>query len=508
MRGATDRLAEASHRGAPTLDAWCPVSDDGRRPVDDGGPILEGGFVGASSAAHDGEAARGVPQEVIGSPASTSRLDGRRRLLGRAGAAALLLAALVAGVVAVGPHPRVPLSEKPFVGLSIKTVPPPTLASGAPMVVATYRVVPAQPPAAYAVDAVVGPFIGSSAPLAAPAAATATDLVSVGVTPDCSDPSSLDAVGSPYYLRVIRTEADGHQTTGLVPAASAGGDWAAVIRRYCWARESSRSLTIEHVDARVQPHGHQVLLSVVTRNGLAQDVRLQVVDIADVATLDAADSGLLRPGAMRAFRVRLVVADCLTPFLALPTLGDGTGGDGTGGTRKGGGLALSWSVGPGTGDPQATALTALSPDQVARIRRAVRSLCSPPATSIHVVSARNAPTDPGVVRSAGVSLTVRLSVASGATRMAVGDDQSHLTADARVAFSEADLRPRNGRAEAIVIWHTRCTPEGEAPPLLPVRLRVAGRWVGYSLELADPLLARALTSACASTNLAPIGAAG
>jgi hypothetical protein len=221
-------------------------------------------------------------------------------------------------------------------------------------------------------------------------------------------------------------------------------------------------------------------LEVSLRSTLAQDVELRVVDIADVATVDAADAGVLPAGSTRAFRVRLPVGDCAAPGLP----------------------ALQWSVGPVGADPVTVLSTPLDPAPRAGVDAALRRACTPPDTTVTVSAARVLAPRPDVGDRAGVSIGVDLAVDTGAEQLLLGSDTSVLTADARVTFTPAQVLPVRRRATARVVWHVRCpSPD---PPVLPVWVVRGQSREQYAVRLDDPALSRARSAACLTApNPAP-----
>jgi hypothetical protein len=94
-----------------------------------------------------------------------------------------------------------------------------------------------------------------------------------------------------------------------------------------------------------------------------------VIDIADVATLAAADSGTVRAGEDRVFRVRWPTADCSLSVLPASNVAE------AGVVKDLDAPVLTWSVGPIGADPAALFTTVLSPRQLTTIRDSLRLRC-------------------------------------------------------------------------------------------------------------------------------------
>jgi len=215
-----------------------------------------------------------------------------------------------------------------------------------------------------------------------------------------------------------------------------------------------------------------VQLAVRLTSAMPTAVQVRAVDIADVSTVDAADSRVLLPGVPRVVHVRVPVRDCAVP----PAPQD-----------------LTWVVGPPRGDPAATFATPLDPADQRSVTVAAERACRPPATQVRAVAARLLPEDQVLVDPSGIGLAVRIRVVSPLARVSLGPDTGPLTADARTSLSHAEVRTVHGRGSAVVVWRTTCGPGAAPPPLLPVRF---GDHPAYAVVLRDAVLARAYAEAC------------
>ncbi len=405
----------------------------------------------------------------------------------------ITVCAVAAVVVSAAVHalrpPGVSAPAAPrLLGVSVAVPPPgPGRAIGAP-VVATYRFTSPSPGTRFGVTGVTGPLVlRSTSHRVAPPDGSHDAVFRVSATPACHgrEPSQPH-----YVVTMTRTASDGESTSRQL-RSRATVDWGMALRQVCWQELSARSVRIAGLRAEPGGRSRQIVLTVTLHNALSDDIGIQVIDVADVSTLSASDAGQLRAGADRDFRVRWPVADCGVPTLPEHTF--------VSTSRAAGQVlpALEWSVGPGDTDPAALFVTPLSTGQLATIHAAINRLCTPPDTTVEVTSARALPPDPVVVDHTGVAISVRLSLRSAAHRIVVGDSPTRLTADARVAITEARVRPvRHHPASATVVWRARCSPPDPGPPMLPVRIDSHGRSVSYAVRLNDRVLARAYSRAC------------
>jgi hypothetical protein len=408
-------------------------------------------------------------------------------------AVALLGAAAVLGAVVVSgrPPPLVPLSSAPLAGVAIEVSAVTATGSTGPGVrpiVATYHLDTTDPDPRISVAGVTGPFIQTSTVRAAPADVGPYDAVTVTATPDCSSVASLDAGPAPYELTIAERDAHGRSARGRLGQTDPAVDWDSAVRRDCWQAFAQQSLTVEQVRPTLQPSARRVDLDVLLRNGSDRGVTVQVLDIADVATIDAADSGVVPAGAGRWLRVRLPIRDCSSPVLPLTAIEPSAG---AAGDAVGAQPALAWSIGPEGTDPLALLNTGLSSPQAALVRDAVLRLCRPPATTVSVTGATVRRAADDQLGPSGVSIAVQLSVHSAVGRLLLGYDQTGLTADARVPTTQATVTLLGRRGRATVVWYPSCTDR--VPPVLPVMIPPTGR---YAVVLRDPLLAEAYTAAC------------
>jgi hypothetical protein len=211
---------------------------------------------------------------------------------------------------------------------------------------------------------------------------------------------------------------------------------------------------------------------------------LRAVDIANISTVEAANSRVLLPGGEGLLHVRLPVPDCAVP----PSP-----------------QSLTWIVGPAGEDPAASFVTALRGADQRAITAAARKLCEPRSLRLKVVAARVLPVDPVLADPHGIAIAMRLKIITPATRAVLGPATGPLTSDARSELSHADVRIVRGHGAATLVWRPRC--EGVAqPPRLPLRL---GRSLAtYGVTLDDALLAQTYARGCEVAYPSPLAATG
>ena len=405
----------------------------------------------------------------------------RRTPLGRhprvtgATAIALLAAAGLAGARLAGPasSPE-PLRPSSLTALSIVTtesVGPPS----ATRIVARYQPSDSR----VRIRGVLGPYLAGTQVTAGTAAG---DDITVTARPDCRDGASLRASSATYQLAISRVGADGRSFRGTAPASSAPVNWGSAVEQYCWREQAAAGLTVDGVTATADRHRRQLVLNVTLHSRLGTDVSVHVVDIANVDTIAAADSGTLSAGGARALQVRLPLTGCTPPQVPLDA----------------GPPGLTWSVGPVAGDPAAVVTTALSQAQVATIDAVARRACAPPSnTLIRVIHAASVPSSSVVHDPTAVVIDVRLEVRSVASKLILGTDVSGLTSDAQVDFKGVDVRPSEGVTTATVRWHASCLLDPPAVADLPVTLiNAAGTARSASVRLDAPALGRVYAAAC------------
>jgi hypothetical protein len=467
---------------------------------DDGRPV---GTPAATDEVHAGRLSPSV-LERLAAASHPGWIDRHRRIVGRAVVALIVTVGLVAALVAVRPPPQETLSRAAVEGVSIEVPPPRTGATDTRPIVATYRVGSSVSGMRFTVHGVTGPFIGRSEGRRVVGSGTGpARLFRVTVRPDCSDPASLDGTDAAYLVALSRRDSGGTSVSGRIRVASSPVDWGAAIRQDCWQQRAASGIHVEGLTTEVDRRRRLLDLRVSLRSTLPEDIRVRVIDIADVSTIDAADSGTLRSGATHVFVVRWPAADCSSSVLPLSRFRP---------TAEAGGDAapdLAWSVGPVGKDPAALVATAFSSRQLSSVGEAVAALCEPPGTSIRVTGAHVLPANQVVVDHTGVSITLRLAVVSDAPRVALGADPRGLTADARVEITHADVRTSRHRATAMVVWHARCSPlDIEPPPFLSVRIGGPGPHRGYAVILNNADLASTYASACGLSDIDRLRAAG
>jgi hypothetical protein len=289
------------------------------------------------------------PVEILAQGRPSASFNELPRVVTVGVTAGALVALVVVVMNALRPPPTIEVSRAPISGVSISVSTSGPSGRASP-IIASYRVGHAPPGLRFAVTGLSGPFIRAAVVRAD------ADLVTVTATPECDSAASLDPAPAPYLLAVSERADRGRSVTGRLDLPTSPVDWAAAVRRDCWQVLAATRLAVIGLRAEPALAVGPVELQVLLRNRSARSVRVRVLDIADVATVDPADSGVLRPGAQRPFRVRLPIADC----------GRGTGSQAP---------SLAWSVGPADADPLALLTTGLSPPQIATIQAAAALLC-------------------------------------------------------------------------------------------------------------------------------------
>jgi hypothetical protein len=416
----------------------------------------------------------------------------RERLPATRAATTLLVVAagVTATVVALQPPPGPSPAGPPLVGVAIEVRAPAPLGPTARPVVATYRLSAAGAAARVAVTGVTGPFVGSSEVRRASRRGSAT-VFTVSATPDCRNAASLDARGGRYLVVTTHTGPDGRPARARVLLPGSRVDWAAAIRAACWEQLAGQGIEVAAVRAAPDRASRRVVLAVSLRSSLPRDVEVGAIDVANVATLSAADAGILHSGSDAVLHVRWPIEDCASPALP-PTAYVAADEDAVDRPVA----TLAWSVGPPGKDPAALTVTVLSPTQLATVRDAVARVCAPPGTSVRVTAAHVLPRNRVVVDHAGVAIAVRLGLVSPAPLVVVGQSPRMLTADARAGITQGHARLSGHRGSTTVVWAARCALPDPAPPLLPIRIGDRGHLVGYTVTLDDPSLASAYARAC------------
>jgi hypothetical protein len=255
-------------------------------------------------------------------------------------------------------------------------------------------------------------------------------------------------------------------------------DWAAAIRQDCWQRVAAAAVTVVGIGAVQHPLGPDVLLDVRLASTLDRDVEVAAIDVADVSTIESADSGLLPAGGSRVVRVRLPVPDC--------ALGPSPVGSG-----------LLWSIGQVGDDTAATFVTPLPAAADAAVLAAAQDRCSLPGTTVRVTGSRVLPPDAVVPDRRGAAIELRLRVRSDQPLVVLGSAPGvATTSDARLPTSVARVRPVDGSARAVVVWHASCTAAPPTPLRLPVRLPRLNEALVSTVTVDDPGVARNYARAC------------
>jgi hypothetical protein len=382
-------------------------------------------------------------------------------------------------MVALQPADSQRSSASRVVGLGVR-IPEPQPAGARPRAIrATYRLAPARSGTKVELLGVTGPHLrDSEVRVRATAEASGSEIVTVSAVADCRSPSALDESIARYPVRVRTTGLDGTSARSLFRVPASLVDWAAAIRQDCWQRVAAAGVRVDGIVATQHLLGQDVLLDVRLASTLDRDVQVAAVDVADVSTIEPADSGLLPAGGSRVVRVRLPVPDC--------ALGPRPVGSG-----------LLWSIGGLGDDAAATFVTALPPAADAAVLAAAQDRCSPPGTTVRVTRSRLLPTDAVVPDRRSATIELRLRVRSDQPLVVLGTAPGPATtSDARLATSVSRVRPVEGSARAVVVWHASCTAAPPSPLRLPVRLPRPGADLVSAVTVDDPGLARTYSRAC------------
>jgi hypothetical protein len=391
-----------------------------------------------------------------------------RTLLSRTGGAAAILAGAAAAALAMQPSGS-STPQARVVGLSIHIAAPDASTAGS--IVAAYRIVDPMAGEQVQVTGVTGPFL--SATRRVPGGDQRGSAVLVAGTPSCANDKSLHAGPGPYLVAVTRAGADGRVTRARLHVPTAFVDWGSAIREDCWARRARQDIAIAHVGARPRLKDRLVQLDVRLSSAMPAAVLIRAVDIADVSTVDPADSGVLFPSGERLLHVRVPVQDCVLPPWP---------------------QQLTWVVGPVGEDPAASFVTGLRVADQRAVTAAARKICEPPSTRLEVVAARVLPADPALADPDGIAIAIRLRIATRAARAALGPATRSLTSDARTALSHADIRIVRGQGATTLTWRPRCGQGLTQPPRLP--MRVGRDPATYAVTLDEAPLAQLYARAC------------
>jgi hypothetical protein len=385
----------------------------------------------------------------------------------------------VAAVVALQPaDPQRPSAPR-VVGLGVR-IPEPQPAGARPRAIrATYRVATARSGTKVQLLGVTGPHLRASEVRARSATEPGgSQVVTVSAVADCRSPSALDEQTARFPVMVRTTGLDGTSAHNLLRVPASLVDWAAAIRQDCWQRVAAAGVRVLGIVVAQHPFGRDVLLDVRLASTLDRDVEVAAVDVADVSTLEPADSGLLPAGGSNVVRVRLPVPSC--------SLGPRPVGSG-----------LLWSIGEVGDEAAATFVTALPPATDAAARAAAENLCSPPGTTVRITGSRVLPPDAVVPDRRGAAIELRLRVRSDQPLVVLGSTAgSATTSDARLPTSVARVRPMKGSARAVVVWHASCTAAPPTPLRLPVRLPRLDANLVSAVIVDDPGVARTYARAC------------
>jgi len=305
--------------------------------------------------------------------------------------------------------------------------------------------------------------------------------VLVSAVPECADLLTLDSSPTDYRLLLSRTDADGRSASGTT--ATPDTALADGLRRTCWTLLGSTEVQPSALEWRIDTHLDQLVLSVTMANVSRQGVRLSAVDIADVSTIDPADTQVLAAGTSRVLRVRIPSTVCSAVMAPTGTPVPGS--------------TLTWAIGSPGGQVEAVVGTPLPRALRARIAAGLDDLCgASPTVLADVTSATLLSNSPFVTDRNSISLQLNVVVQSDAQRVVAGDDPAALTSDARPTFTSADKALGNGGAAVAVTWSTRCGTT--TVPRLPLALLRDGHEFHTSVPIANLVVAQAFSAACAT----------
>jgi hypothetical protein len=404
---------------------------------------------------------------VVGGDGAVQPLDlvlaaeqsGRVRLPRRTGAIALGALALLALWFTLRPAPP-PAVAATVSGVGLF----PAVRDGDPLV-ALYRVAPPDGSGTVEVFGLVGPGVRASSTHADPDGRGTR----IAVVPDCLDPAPPGS----FSLAVRVSSPAGTATEGLLPLTDPGIDWAAAIEDRCWTESTRAGISLVGLRASADISRGLVRISATLRNDTARDLAISAVDVADVATLEAAPASTLSATASTTAAAR-VTARC-----------------GTASSPP----SLSWAVGPAGETPRLTLMTPLAAPERRSIAQSMAVLCSsPPPTSVHLVSATAVPSSGIDAALGGAAIDLRFRVSTGGVLVGLGDDPAGSTADARRAFGYAVVTGPVKGTEVTVRWDVVCSASRTRS--LPVETRTQRLAFQSAVPLTGPAVTRALTAAC------------
>ena len=415
---------------------------ESRLELDDDGRVVEGEHALA-------------PVDLVQAATPSARV----RLPRRTGAVALGALVLLAAWFVLRPAPAPALAATVSgVGLA------PPLADGDPLV-ALYRVAPKGGADSVEVLGLVGPGVRASSAHPDPGGRGTR----IAVVPDCLGSPS---VGS-FSLELRVSSAAGATTEGLLPLTDPAVDWAAAIADRCWTESTRAGISLVGLSASPDIERGLVRVSATLRNDTPRDLGISAVDVADVATLEAAPAAPLPASASTTASARI------------------TGRCGTAASPP----SLSWAVGPEGESPRLTLTTPLTADQRLSVAQAMDVLCSsPPPTTVELVSATPATPPAGDIGLGGAAIDLRFRVSTGGVLVALGDDPAGATADARRAFGYAVVTGPVEDAEATVRWDVVCY--AQRPRSLSVETRTQRLSFRSVVVLTQPGVTAALDRAC------------
>jgi hypothetical protein len=277
----------------------------------------------------------------------------------------LVAAGLVGGAVVALRPPAAGLGPGPtLTGMSLLIPPPEPVGAAARPITATYRVTTSRHGESLHLRGLTGPYLLSSSVRASTRSASGgASLVTLRAVADCRSPASLGAPTGRYVVVGRLTRFGFTSTRFRSPVPTSPVNWAAAVRQDCWQRVAARGVAVADVVAAPDPTWSGVLLAVHLASSLDMDVRVGAVDVADVSTLEAAETGILPAGGSLVLHVRQPVRHC--GAVSLRDL-----------ARAGSGPGLPWSVGPVDGDAAATFVTMLAKHVTSAIRKSVDRFCA------------------------------------------------------------------------------------------------------------------------------------
>jgi hypothetical protein len=338
----------------------------------------------------------------------------------------------------------------------------------------------------------------------------------LAVLADCDDPALRVATATDYHLEVVRTDALGRATTGLIELPEASGvNWQTSLGRSCVAQWFGETITTESVEVSIDSAAAGIpalALDVRLRSTYPGGVLVGYVDPArfywGFAPMDGtANSARVEAGGKSALALSLPVYDCREAATLASRLSHGVELEGRVweegeaydlNTSVGGRFSLGWSTEVGR-----------------RIEAALTTACTDaPAVTVGVSAARpgtNLALSAPLVELGPAITVVRvgLLVSSPASLVTALDPTSpaELAQGSPVYFTTASAAFHGGAAHVTIDWATTCGPE-DGPPTVQLVLTSRGHRYPAQVRLADVNLTRAFLRTCGLIWTEDLGAAG